>query len=204
MVNGDLWEKAVEFHGHVCVGLALGFRAAQAGMRELQAERAPDEELFVIVENDNCSVDAIQVVTGCTMGKGNLYFRDYGKNVYTFGCRDKGDAVRIVVKGPGAVLGDDFHALRKKVMAGIASEEEKERFRTMQAAAPSKILNAPEEDILTVSRISIEPPSRARIFNSVTCAVCGEQVMEPRARIKDGRPVCIPCSDPYPSRLCGQ
>lgn len=204
MVNGDLWEKAVEFHGHVCVGLALGFRAAQAGMRELKAERSPDEELFVIVENDNCGVDAIQVVTGCTMGKGNLYFRDHGKNVYTFGRRDTGEAVRVVVKGPGTVLGDDFQALRKKVMAGDATEAEKERFRAAQAAAPSKILNAPEEEILTVSRISIDPPPGARLFNTVTCSVCGEQVMEPRARIKDGRPVCIPCNEPYPSRLCGQ
>ncbi len=197
-----IWEKAVDFHGHACPGLALGYRAAQAGMRELKAGRSPDEELFVIVENDNCSVDAVQVVTGCTMGKGNLYYRDYGKNAYTFGRRDTGEAVRIVVKGPGAVLGEEFQVLRRKVMAGDATGEERERFRAMQADAPGRILNAPEEDVLTVKHIKLEPPPRARIFASVTCAVCGEQVMEPRARLRDGRPVCIPCSEPYPSRLC--
>ena len=35
------------------------------------------------------------------------------------------------------------------------------------------------------------------LFNSVRCARCGEYVMEARARVKDGQPVCIPCSDNY-------
>lgn len=39
------WERAVEFHGHECPGLALGFRAAQAGLRVLGAERVGDEEI---------------------------------------------------------------------------------------------------------------------------------------------------------------
>ena len=30
------------------------------------------------------------------------------------------------------------------------------------------------------------PPEPAHLFKSVTCEVCGERVMEPRARISDG------------------
>ena len=74
----------IQFHGHLCPGLALGYRVAKAALRELKTDRPHDEELVAVVENDSCAVDAIQFVTGCTFGKGNLVFRDHGKHVYTF------------------------------------------------------------------------------------------------------------------------
>lgn len=206
MVNQEKsdWEKAVDFHGHVCVGLALGYRTALAGLRELDSQRSLDEELLVIAEADNCSIDAIQVLTGCTMGKGNLFYRDYGKNVFTFGRRDTGKAVRIAVKGTGTVMGTDFPELRRKVVSGCATGEEQERFRALQAALPLKVLDIPEEELLDVREAPLEIPPRARIFNSVQCALCGESVMEPRARVQDGKPVCIPCSEQYVSRIRGR
>jgi formylmethanofuran dehydrogenase subunit E len=71
MTTLQSYEAAVVFHGHSCPGLALGYRAAVAAMTRLDRDRAPDEEIVAIVENDSCVVDAIQVVTGCTFGKGN-------------------------------------------------------------------------------------------------------------------------------------
>ena len=90
------FDDVVEFHGHACPGLALGYRVSLLAMKEL-GERATDEELVAIVENNSCAVDAVQVVTGCTFGKGNLIFRDYGKQVYTFIKRPKGQGIRISV-----------------------------------------------------------------------------------------------------------
>src|SRR5512146_997123 len=87
--------ETVQFHGHLCPGLALGYRVAKAALRELKADRPHDEELVAIVENDSCSADAIQFVTGCTFGTGNLVFRDYGKHVYTLYNRKTGSGVRI-------------------------------------------------------------------------------------------------------------
>ena len=75
---------AIQFHGHLCPGLALGYRVAKAALRELGADRPHDEELVAIVENDSCAADAVQYITGCTFGKGNLIFSDFGKHVYTF------------------------------------------------------------------------------------------------------------------------
>ena len=63
--------QCVEFHGHICPGLAIGFRAARILMGRLNVRKAPDEELLAIVETDACGADAIQVMTGCTFGKGN-------------------------------------------------------------------------------------------------------------------------------------
>jgi formylmethanofuran dehydrogenase subunit E len=94
-------EKVIRFHGHFCGGIAIGYRAALVGMSRLGARRSEDEELVAIVENDSCAADAVQVITGCTFGKGNFFFRDYGKHVYTFALRPSGRAVRVSRKPDG-------------------------------------------------------------------------------------------------------
>jgi len=164
------FEEAAAFHGHVCPGLAIGYRMTQAALRSLADERAEDEELVAVVENDACGVDAVQYLAGCTFGKGNLIFRDYGKQAYTFYHRTSGRAVRVTAKDRPT------------------SEEEtrEERMR--------RLLAAPEEDVVIVEEVSIPEPEYARIRTSVTCAFCGERVMETRARVREGKIACIPCA----------
>ncbi|MEW5762253.1 MAG: FmdE family protein [Bacillota bacterium] len=188
------WERVIDFHGHVCVGLAAGYRAALAALRALGADPAADEELVAIVENDACGVDALQVLTGCTLGKGNLIFRDWGKPVYTVARRDNGKAVRVVMKDTSWAVDEELAALRRKVFAGEGTPEDRRRFQARQMEAAERILNAPEEEVCTVEEVSIDLPPKARIFPSVTCACCGERVMEPRARLVEGKTLCIPCS----------
>ncbi|CFX19287.1 Zinc finger, DksA/TraR C4-type [Syntrophomonas zehnderi OL-4] len=195
------WEKAVDFHGHSCVGLAIGFRAGQIALERLNSSRAPDEELIAIVETDNCALDSLQVLLGCSMGKGNIFFRDYGKNVFTIGRRDTGRAVRIAAKSLDHILDDEFGPLRTRVFNGTASEQELNAFQKLMAEETRRILTLTEEELFTIEAVDLDFPSQARIFPSLTCSVCGEQVMEPRARMRDGKPVCIPCSDYYPARI---
>lgn len=163
----------VSFHGHECPGLAVGYCMARAAMDELAPARSEDEELVAIVENNACGVDALQCLTGCTFGKGNLVFRDYGKQVYTLYSRDRGDAVRVLFHGQGAPedLGDD------------------------RAARAKWILTAPAGEMLTVTHIDIPAPEPAQIRKSIACAECGESVMETRLREVDGRRLCIPCAE---------
>ena len=74
-MNEALWEKCVAFHGHSCPGLAIGFRAAELAMDYLGLnDPAVDEEVVCVTENDACGVDAVQVLTGCTLGKGCLLY----------------------------------------------------------------------------------------------------------------------------------
>ena len=136
------WEKAAEFHGHICPGLATGYRASLAGLRELDSLRAPDEEIVAIVETDACGADAVQVLTGCTFGKGNLIFHDFGKSTFTFACRDSGKAVRISVKPRTWSQPEDIHLLRERVFGGMATEEERERFQQHHAQMTDRILQA--------------------------------------------------------------
>ncbi len=73
----------IAFHGHTCMGVTIGYLAAKLGMQALGEMRAVDEELIVIVETDACCCDAIQVLTGCTFGKGNFFYLDHGKMAFS-------------------------------------------------------------------------------------------------------------------------
>jgi formylmethanofuran dehydrogenase subunit E len=193
------FEEVVAFHGHACPGLAIGYQAARAALQALSVERPVDEELVAIVENDACGIDAIQYVAGTTMGKGNLIFRDYGKRAWTFINRRTGLAVRIAEKPEffekksDPVLSD----LRRKVMAGEATTEEQQEFSCRSEQYVRDLLTFPAEEMFTIRNTTPEIPEKARIFQSVTCAVCGESVAESRARVQEGRIVCIPCHDHY-------
>lgn len=195
------WAQAVAFHGHACVGLALGYRAGRLALTRLNSSRSPDEELIAIVETDNCALDALQVLTGCSMGKGNIFFRDYGKNVFTIGRRDTRQAVRIAVKTLDRILDAGFQDLRTRVMTGQGTEQDSQRFHELMAGETQRVLNASDEELFKIEEVELDFPVKARLFSSITCSVCGEQVMEPRARVRGGNPVCIPCSDEYPSRI---
>jgi formylmethanofuran dehydrogenase subunit E len=96
--KNEMWERAVRFHGHICPGLMIGFSASLYAMELLDLEFSEDEEVVCIVENDSCSVDAIQAVLGCTVGKGNLLFHMRGKQAFSFYNRNTGKSVRLVQK----------------------------------------------------------------------------------------------------------
>lgn len=169
-------ETLIEFHGHICPGLAIGYRATMAGLERLGVQRAGDEELIAIVENDSCSVDAAQLLAGTTFGKGNFFFRDYGKQVFTFARRDDKHAVRISLKpdtmGP------------PPADKGAGWRQERIDF----------ILEAPLDDLFTVRDVDIELPPPASIRRSVICESCGEPVMETRTINQNEKILCRDCA----------
>jgi formylmethanofuran dehydrogenase subunit E len=167
-------EELIAFHGHLCPGLALGYRATLAGLERLDVMRARDEELIAIVENDSCSVDAAQLLAGTTFGKGNLIFRDFGKQVFTFARRDDNRAVRVSRKP------DAFPPPPEP-----ASDWRQEKI--------DYILNAPLEALFDVQDVEIELPPAAEIRQSVICEKCGEPVMETRTVQRNGKTYCLDC-----------
>ena len=191
------FSDVVQFHGHLCPGVTLGYCAARIAIKELRSGRDVDEELLAIVENDACGVDAIQAVTGCTVGKGNLIFRDYGKNVYTFINRATGDAVRISLKNREDEQESGFRELRARVVQGRATPEEAVTMRSMMQAQVDRMLVEPPEKYFEIRHVEVEIPEKARLFNSVQCSKCGEMMAESRARVENGGLVCIPCWDEY-------
>ena len=92
------WKDCVAFHGHECGGLTIGYKASQYAIELLNLEFSSDEQVVCISENDACGVDAIQVMLGCSLGKGNLLFHMRGKSAYSFYNRKTGQSVRLVLK----------------------------------------------------------------------------------------------------------
>jgi len=191
------FSEVVKFHGHLCPGVTLGYVAAKIAIKELRSGRDIDEQLVAIVENDACGIDAIQAVTGCTIGKGNLILRDHGKQVFTFINRASKDAVRVSLKDRESEADPAFRELRAKVMNGKATPEEAQAMRSMMQAQVDRMLIEPAEKYFDIRHVSPEIPGKARLFNSVKCSKCGEMVAESRARVQNGGVVCIPCFEEY-------
>jgi len=112
-IRPELIKATIDFHGHSCPGLAIGIRVSEVVMDRF--ERSMDEEIVAVVETDMCAIDAIQFLTGCTFGKGNLIHLDHGKSAFTFHNRKKGESIRIVTR-PNAISDpdDELIALRTK------------------------------------------------------------------------------------------
>lgn len=188
------FQKCLEFHGHLCPGVSIGYRAARTGMAHLNQKRSLDEELISIVETDACSADAVQVLTGCTFGKGNFIYHDYGKMVFTFASRQTGRGVRVSLR-PGAFEPDPEHmALLQKVIADQADETEKQRFSQIHEKRSHDILEMDEQSLFSIAETKIDLPDKAQIDPSVACDQCGEPTMAAKlVETKDGRRLCRQC-----------
>jgi len=188
-------ERIVEFHGHMCPGLAMGIRAAEVALEEIGPHSA-DEEVVAVVETDMCAVDAIQFLTGCTFGKGNLVHRDEGKNAFTFLRRSDGRAVRVSALPQAWGAADpDWLALFNLVRARTATPEQLQRFVAVQAERTERILTMPVEELYDVRKVDVDAPAPARILASIECESCGEPTMETRVRRLDARQLCLACFD---------
>lgn len=192
-------QRIAEFHGHMCPGLAMGIRAAEVALAEIGPHSA-DEEVVAITETDMCGVDAVQYLTGCTFGKGNLIHRDYGKNAFTFQRRSDGRAVRVSAR-PGAFGSPDDERgdLRARLSEGTATDADHQRFWQLQGDHSWSLLARPVEDLYDVEEVEVELPERARVVTSVTCARCGEPTMQTRVRRVSGEELCQPCFELGPA-----
>lgn len=191
-INADLVQQTINFHGHSCPGLAFGIRASELIMARFG--RALDEEVVAVVETDMCAVDAIQFLTGCTFGKGNLIHLDYGKNAFTFYRRQDGKGIRIVTRGNiFPEEGDELVALQKKMIKEGLTPEEQERLKELMALRTKRIMGAKLDELFEIKPATDPVPKKARILESVICQACGEMTMESRTRRLFGQTLCMPC-----------
>lgn len=188
MLAQEQIDGVIAFHGHHCPGLAFGMRVGNWALQEFG--HAADEEIVAVVETDMCSVDAIQYLVGCTFGKGNFVFLDYGKNAYTFFRRSDGKEVRLMTRG-GLLL--DLREEERNLSADDMEGLQKVRDRMIQ-----RIMNVDFEEIFSIGPAQITMPEKARIHQSIRCDRCGELAMATRI-INDAQQTaekhfCIPCS----------
>ena len=170
------WDDCIAFHGHECPGLAIGFRVAQAARTRLGITSAHDEELVCVTENDACGVDAIQFLLSCTLGKGNLIFRDRGKHAFSFFLREQERKLRIRL----------IHPFDKK-------NGDRKLFQ-------QEIMTLADEKIFSFAEPAYELPAKAQIFQAVICEQCGESAVETKIRLSHEKKLCLDCAPEYSRR----
>jgi formylmethanofuran dehydrogenase subunit E len=192
--------KAGELHGHFCPYVSLGVRASVVGLRELGVvQNSGMEEHLAIVETNNCFSDGIQMVSGCTFANNALIYRDLGKTAVTF-ARRNGEGVRVAVSPAFVASFDDRFAEGRALFQKIVvrreepTPEERATLGRLWREASFSLVDVPAEELFTVERVTADVPAYAPIHASAICSVCGEPIMETRARLHEGEPICLTCS----------
>jgi formylmethanofuran dehydrogenase subunit E len=201
-----LLQMAGMLHGHFCPGLAMGVKAAARAVKELGVKSTGMEEVVAIVEINSCFSDGVQFVSGCSFGNNALIYRDYGKTAFTLAKRN-GEAVRVSFKADSRFLEEHepeaMELFQKVVAKRQGTESDAARLKELWRQASFKMLDAPDDELFAIQRTTIQLPAYSPIFASVRCSLCGEVVTEPRTIMKDGKPVCIPCSKHDYHQLAG-
>ena len=166
-------KKAGDFHGHVCAGIALGTRISLAAMRELGLKPGvKNKNLIVYAEIDRCMTDAVQSVTGCSLGHRSLKYTDYGRFAATFVNLDTGRAVRATVK------------------------EHFPNEATLEATL-EKLSRIPDSELITMQEVTVDIPETdlpGRPRREAVCAACGERVVDGREVIQGDKVICRACA----------
>lgn len=171
MNKNQLWEKCIAFHGHECGGLAIGYKAALYAIDLLDLKFSSDEQVVCISENDACGVDAIQVILGCSIGKGDLLFHITGKQAFSFYNRTTKKSVRLILKNKP-------HDMTRE-----------ESFKYYQSLEP--------KDMFDTMDTKIELPEQARIFDSYICHSCGETTGANWIHLQGDQKLCVDCYSKY-------
>lgn len=94
----DMIERGAEFHGHLGPFLVLGIRMGLLALKDLGSSGHKEIDARVKTGTTppiSCLVDGIQISTGCTMGKGNIFTEDLGKAEATFSADGKTLSLRV-------------------------------------------------------------------------------------------------------------
>jgi formylmethanofuran dehydrogenase subunit E len=170
-------EKAVNFHGHICGGIVIGTKMAMYAMKLLDMElNKKDKDLMVFVEIDRCMADAVQSVTGCSLGKKSLKHMEYGKFASTFYNVSTGKGIRIT----------DVDA-NKDNSIEESTEELIERFK-----------NTKNEELFKVQNVKIRLDSNelgGSHGDRAFCSLCKERVMDNMHILRNGKIFCKSCAE---------
>lgn len=190
------FQACISFHGHTCMGVTIGYMAAKLAMKELAESRAEDEEMIAIVETDACCCDAIQVLTGCTFGKGNFFFKDHGKMAFTFGSRTTGKGIRLVLKNEIFTVPEKEQYLADRIREGVAPTEEIKEYEMLYEERGKRLFAQGPEAFFSIQKnAAMALPPSARMAPSKPCSICKELVMETKLKTVGTKQICRACLD---------
>jgi len=170
-------------HKHLCPRQILGVRFGLRGMlvHGFDLSLRP-KHLLVIAETDGCFVDGVIAVTKCTVGHRALRIEDYGKIAATFVNTKTGRAIRIA----------PTLDVREKASRYVP-EEKRHYFAQMQAYQ-----SMPDEELMTVQEVELNFNVHEIVSHAgkrVNCENCGEEIINERERIIEGKIYCYSCAE---------
>lgn len=179
-----LLERSTTIHGHICAGQVIGVRMSMLGLAAIGIDdpKAQRKEFYVLVEIDRCATDAIQSVTGCSLGKRSMKWLDYGIMAATFVNLKTKQAVRITAL-------EEARETSKKYVPAIGDKykQQLEAYRIM-----------PDVELFKVQSVKIAIPAAdmpGRPMKRVQCTECGDWVQDCREVLRNGKTLCRPCAD---------
>lgn len=185
------------YHGHLCPELAIGYRAALIACRHLGLCRENAHEFFVLAENMSSAIEALQLVTGCTIGNQNFYAYDMGKQVYYFGrfstAHESRKALRLALTNLVVDLSHKGET-EKNILAGRAGTAELKEYQQAVDDSVREIMSLPDGDLFSQTWVSLRPPQAPARKDYIRCSCCGEVLaLEKSVPGKDGL-LCRVCA----------
>jgi formylmethanofuran dehydrogenase subunit E len=192
-------QKAAELRGHLCLGLPLGLKMAQMGLKLLNMTEAEKKEyLVVFVENDKCPADAIQIATGCSAGSRKLKMMYYGKSAATFVDGRTGKGYRVVTKKDLTARAMELGVKDNIIKIGQKVEEFSKLERQILMNAFMKMTL---EELLDSQAVKVtwdSPLISSRIEPTKYCSKCGEEIMGGMGVVQGDKTLCRSClKGPY-------
>lgn len=180
----QLLDESVKIHGHLCPGQVVGVRLALLGLKltGIEDPKGRDRKsLIVYVEIDRCATDAIQSVTGCSLGKRSLKWVDYGIMAATFVNLKTGRAFRITGRESARELASAYRPdIENKYRRQI------EAYRVMS-----------DDELFQVMEVKVDIPEASMPgppLRRIPCDECGEYIQNCREVEVDGRVLCRKCA----------
>lgn len=180
----NLLDESVKIHGHLCPGQVLGVRMSMLGLDLIKIDDPKGKDrkkLMTFVEIDRCGSDAIQTVTGCSLGKRSLKFVDYGKMAVTFLNLETGKAVRIVATEESRFKAKNyFPDIEDKYKCQL------EAYKVM-----------PDDELFEWKEVRVDIPEEdmpGRPLRRIKCHKCGEYVQDKRDVTVNGQLLCKACA----------
>ena len=180
----ELLEVSTRIHGHICAGQVIGVRMAMEGLVRVGIDDPKGKDrkkTYVLVEIDRCATDAIQSVTGCSLGKRSMRWVDHGVMAATFVNLDTGKAVRVTAR-------EESRELSKKYAPQTVDKYQRQldAYRVM-----------PIDELFSFQDVEVtlkECEMPGRPLRRVECEECGDWVQDCREVVRDGKTLCRGCA----------
>lgn len=188
----QLLEISTKIHGHICAGQVIGVRMSMAGLERIgisDPKGVDRKKLYVLVEIDRCATDAIQSVTGCSLGKRSMRWMDFGIMAATFVNLETGKAIRVTARE------------ESRESAGKYCPEIGDKYQRQLAAY--KVMPLDELFVFQEVSVDLQPCDLpGRPIRRVRCEDCGDWVQDCREVEEQGTIRCRACAgDRYYSVL---